>query len=103
VLRLTGSYCARRLPERGRRFLTTRNPHAFQYGDEIVTCHSITRASGIAPPAWCVGRILAAEKPAHLAVEQSTKLDLFINLKTVNALRMTTPPSLLARADETIE
>jgi putative tryptophan/tyrosine transport system substrate-binding protein len=87
--------------------LQHRLPGFFTYKEEIVDggllAYGVNLREEYRRAAVYVDKILRGAKPADLPVEQPTKFEMVINLKTAKALGLTIPPSLLLRADQVIE
>jgi len=100
-------FFSRHMEKIARLALRYRVPAIYQYA-EFTAAGGLMSYGGNAGESYhiagiYVGRILNGEKPANLPVQQVTKVELIINLKTAKALGLTVPPQIVARADEVIE
>ena len=100
-------FFSRHMEKIARLALRYRVPAIYQYA-EFTTAGGLMSYGGNAAESYhiagiYVGRILNGEKPANLPVQQVTKVELIINLKTAKALGLTVPPQIVARADQVIE
>jgi putative ABC transport system substrate-binding protein len=100
-------FFSRQIEKIARLALRYRVPAIYQYG-EFTTAGGLMSYGGNVGESYhiagiYVGRILNGEKPANLPVQQVTKVELIINLKTAKALGLTVPPQIVARADQVIE
>jgi putative ABC transport system substrate-binding protein len=103
----TDGFLIRRSEQLARLALRYRIPSIFQYRAFTGAGGLMSYGSNFADTYYLLGlytgRLLKGERPADLPVQQSTKIELIINLKTAKILGITIPVSLLGRADEVIE
>jgi putative ABC transport system substrate-binding protein len=107
LLIATDGYFTAQSKQLGDRVLRQRVPAVFAYR-EFAAAGGLMSYGGSLTDQYRLlgvyaGRILKGESPAGLPVQQATKIELIINLRTAKALGLTVPPALLARADEVIE
>jgi putative ABC transport system substrate-binding protein len=94
-------------PQIAKFLIQNRLPSIYTYREQVLTGGLVSYATNyyelFRRAAIVADKILKGAKPSNMPVEQPTKFELVINLKTAKALGLTVPPTLLARADEVIE
>jgi putative ABC transport system substrate-binding protein len=104
---VAGGYFAARSEQLGALALRHAVPAIFEFREFAAAGGLMSYGEGLTERSRLVGlytgRILKGDKPADLPVQQGTKVELIINMKTAKALGLTVPVSLLTRADEVIE
>ena len=83
--------------------LPTIYPYRYYVAQGGLLCYGVNNLDLFKQAAPYIDRILRGTKPADLPVEQPTRFDLVVNMKTAKVLGLTVPPTILARADEVIE
>ena len=103
----TDAFFISRIEQLARLTLRHAVPAIFQYREFVAAGALMSYGGSFLEPYRQVGvyagRVLKGEKPADLPVQQATRVELFINLKTATALGVTVPTALLVRADKVIE
>ena len=107
ILVLADPLLANLQPKIAEFLLKNRLPSIYTYREQVLVGGLISYATNyyelFRRAATVADKILKGAKPSNLPVEQPTKFELVINLKTAKAIGLTVPPLLLARADEVIE
>jgi putative ABC transport system substrate-binding protein len=107
LFRVAGPYASSQRPQIAELAVKSRLPVIYERAEYVVAgglmSYGVSEAHKYRRAAYYVDKILKGAKPADLPVEQPTKFELLINLKTAKQIGLTIPPNVLARADKVIK